>query len=218
MMKEIHEQPKAMKDTLNSVVSEGKINLSNMGITEEDITSIHQIYFVACGSAYHAGVVTQYVVEDMAQIPVRVEFASEFRYRKLLLKENDLIIIISQSGETADSLAALRIAKEMGVKTLAIVNVVGNSTAREADYVFYTMASPEIAVATTKAHSAQLIACYLLTIQFAKTQQQISDEQYAECFAEVKLLPEKIEKMLEDKERIQWFASKFANARDIFSW
>ena len=216
MMKEIHEQPKAVRDTLNSVAADGKINLSGIGITEEDIAAINQVYFVACGSAYHVGVVAQYVMEDMANIPVRVELASEFRYRKLLLKENDLVVIISQSGETADSLAALREAKKMGVKTLAIVNVVGSSIAREADYVFYTMAGPEIAVATTKAYSAQLIACYLLAIQFAKTWRQITEEQYVSYLAELETLPEKIEKLLEDKERIQWFASKFSNAKDVF--
>ncbi len=216
MMKEIHEQPKAVRDTLNSVAADGKINLSGIGITEEDIAEVNQVYFVACGSAYHVGVVAQYVMEDMADIPVRVELASEFRYRKLLLKENDLVVIISQSGETADSLAALREAKKLGVKTLAIVNVVGSSIAREADYVFYTMAGPEIAVATTKAYSAQLIACYLLAIQFAKTLQKITEEQYTTYLAELGTLPEKIEKLLEDKERIQWFASKFSNAKDVF--
>lgn len=157
MMKEIHEQPKAVKDTLNSVVPEGKINLSNMGITEEDITSIDQIYSVACGSACHVGVAAHYVVEDMAKIPVRVELAPKFRYRKLLLKENDLVIIISQSGETADSLVALGIAKDMGVKALAIVNVVNSSIARGADYVFYTMEGLGIAVATTRAGGAYLM-------------------------------------------------------------
>lgn len=132
MMKEIHEQPKAVQDTMNSVIRDGKINLSNVGITEEEILLLKQIYVVACGSAYHAGVAAQYVIEELAQIPVRVELASEFRYRKLLFEENSLVITISQSGETADSLAALREAKKHGVKTLAIVNVVGSTISREA--------------------------------------------------------------------------------------
>lgn len=216
MIKEIHEQPKAVRDTLNSVLNDGKINFSEVGLTDEDIKQINQVYIVACGSAYHVGVVGQYVMEDLAEIPVRTELASEFRYRKLLLNKNDLVIIVSQSGETADSLAALREAKSMGIKTLAIVNVVGSSIAREADYVFYTLAGPEIAVATTKAYSAQLIACYALAVQFAKARETIDDEKYSSLIGELEMLPEKIEKILEDKERIQWFASKFANSKDIF--
>lgn len=216
MIKEIYEQPKAVRDTLNSVVSDGKINLTEVGLSNEEIQKINQVYIVACGSAYHVGVAGQYVIEDLAEIPVRTELASEFRYRKLLLNENDLVIIVSQSGETADSLAALREAKGLGVKTLAIVNVVGSSIAREADYVFYTLAGPEIAVATTKAYSAQLIACYALAVQFAKAKGKIDDEKYSALISELQTLPDKITKVLEDKERIQWFASKFANAKDIF--
>ena len=216
MMKEIHEQPKAVADTLNSVVKEGKIDLSEVGITEEDIRDISQIYIVACGSAYHVGMAAQYVIEDMAKIPVRVELASEFRYRKPLLDKNGLVIIISQSGETADSLAALREAKKRGVRTLGIVNVVGSSIAREADKVFYTLAGPEISVATTKAYSTQLIAAYVLAIQFAKTREEISEEQYEAYIEELQKIPEKIERIIEDKERLQWFAAKQANARDVF--
>lgn len=216
MMKEIHEQPKAVQDTINSVVYNGEINLSDMGLSEEEIRSISQIYIVACGSAYHVGISLQYVIEDLVKIPVRVELASEFRYRNPLLDKDGLVIVISQSGETADSLAALREAKAKGVKTLGIVNVVGSSIAREADNVFYTLAGPEIAVATTKAYSAQLIAGYLLAIHFAKVCDQITEEQYHRMIAELQMLPDKIEKLLEDKERIQWFASKFSNARDIF--
>lgn len=216
MMKEIHEQPKAIADTLNSVVKDGKIDLSAVGLTDEDIKNTSQIYIVACGSAYHTGVVTQYVMEDLARVPVRVEVASEFRYRKPILDKNGLVIVVSQSGETADTLAALREAKNQGVKTLGIVNVVGSSIAREADSVFYTLAGPEISVATTKAYSAQLIAGYVLSIQFAKVLGKITDGQYANYIAELNTIPEKIEKIIEDKERLQWFASKQINAKDIF--
>lgn len=216
MMKEIHEQPKAVEDTIHSVVKEGAIDLSDVGMTEEEMKGIRQIYIVACGSAYHVGVAAQYVIEDMAKIPVRVELASEFRYRRPLLDSEGLVIIISQSGETADSLAALREAKSRGVKTLGIVNVVGSSIAREADNVFYTLAGPEIAVATTKAYSTQLIACYALAIQLAKVRGEIDDEKYAYYVAELETLPDKMKRIIEDKERIQWFASKQAAAKDIF--
>ena len=216
MMKEIHEQPKAVADTINSVVKDGRINLTSVGLTEEDIKNVSQIYIVACGSAYHVGVVAQYVIEDLTSIPVRVELASEFRYRKPRLNERDLVIIISQSGETADSLAALREAKEKGAKTLGIVNVVGSSIAREADNVFYTLAGPEIAVATTKAYSTQLIASYLLAIQFAFVRGEMNEDKYSEMIGELEKIPEKIEQILENKERLQWFAAKFANAKDIF--
>ena len=216
MMKEIHEQPRAVKDTLNSVLKDGKFDLTDIGLAEEDIRRTSQIYIVACGSAYHVGVVAQYVIEDLVKIPVRVELASEFRYRKPILDPNGLVIIISQSGETADSLAALRESKKQGVKTLGIVNVIGSSIAREADNVYYTLAGPEIAVATTKAYSTQLIAAYTLAIQFAKIRGQITEEQYAGYIEELQSIPEKIQRIIEDKERLQWFASKQVNAKDIF--
>ena len=216
MIKEIHEQPKAVADTLNSVLHDGVIDLNDVGLSEEEIRNISQIYIVACGSAYHVGMAAQYVLEDLARIPVRVELASEFRYRKPLLDKNGLDIIISQSGETADSLAALREAKAKGVRTLGIVNVIGSSIAREADNVFYTLAGPEISVATTKAYSTQLIASYLLAIQFAKVREEITQEQYDGMIAELQTLPEKIQKIINDKERLQWFASKQVNAKDIF--
>ena len=216
MMKEIHEQPKAVRDTVNSVVRDGKIDLSGVGITEEEIQKLQQIYIVACGSAYHVGVAAQYVIEELAQIPVRVELASEFRYRRMLFAPNSLVIIVSQSGETADSLAALREAKAHGVKTLAIVNVVGSTIAREADHVFYTLAGPEIAVATTKAYSTQLIASYILSIEFARVRGMIDEDRVAELIAELQTIPDKIEKLLEDKERIQWFAAKQMNAQNMF--
>ncbi len=216
MIKEIHEQPKAVEDTLNSVLKDGEIDLSEVGLGEEEIRKISQIYIVACGSAYHVGVAAQYVLEDLAKIPVRVELASEFRYRNPILPENSLVIVISQSGETADSLAALRESKQMGIRTLGIVNVVGSSIAREADNVFYTLAGPEISVATTKAYSTQLIAAYVLAVQFAKIRGAISQEQYEGYIRELQTIPAKIEKVLDDKERIQWFASKQVNAKDVF--
>ena len=216
MMKEIHEQPKVVADTLNSVLKDGEIDLSGVGLSAEEIKNISEIQIVACGSAYHVGMVGQYVIEDLARIPVRVELASEFRYRNPILDKNTLVIVVSQSGETADSLAALREAKLRGIKTLGIVNVVGSSIAREADNVFYTLAGPEISVATTKAYSTQLIAMYTLAVQFAKIRGQISDEQYMGYIKEMQTLPDKIRRILEDKERIQWFASKQMNAKDVF--
>lgn len=216
MMKEIHEQPKAVADTLNSVLKDGRIDLSEVGLTEEIIREISQIYIIACGSAYHVGMAAQYVLEDLTGIPVRVEFASEFRYRKPIMDPKGLAVIISQSGETADSLAALREAKEMGIRTLGIVNVVGSSIAREADNVFYTLAGPEISVATTKAYSTQLMAVYSLALQFSFVRGKITEEQYEKYITELQTIPEKIQKILEDKERLQWFAAKQANARDVF--
>ena len=216
MMKEIHEQPKAVQDTLNSVVKDGQIDLSEIGLTDENIQDIDQIYIIACGSAYHVGMAAQYVFEDIVRVPVRVELASEFRYRNPILNPKALAIIISQSGETADSLAALRLCKENNIRTLGIVNVVGSSIAREADNVFYTLAGPEISVATTKAYSTQLIAAYVLAIQFAKVKGTISEEQYAAYIKELETLPDKIQRIIDDKERIQWFASKQANAKDVF--
>lgn len=216
MMKEIHEQPKAVADTLHSVKKDDILDLSGVGLSDEEIRDISQIYIVACGSAYHVGVAAQYVMEDLAKIPVRVELASEFRYRNPLLDPKGLVVIISQSGETADSLAALRLAKERGIRTLAIVNVIGSSIAREADNVFYTLAGPEIAVATTKAYSTQLIAAYCLAIQFGKIRGAVDEEYYKALLDELETLPDKITKILEDKERIQWFASKQINAKDVF--
>lgn len=216
MMKEIHEQPKAVEDTLRSVCTDGSIDLEKTGLTRDAVASFRQVWVIGCGSAYHVGVAAQYVLEDLAKIPVRVELASEFRYRDPLVPENTLVVIISQSGETADSLAALRKAKEQGAKTLAIVNVVGSTIAREADYVFYTLAGPEIAVATTKAYSAQLLAVYALAIAFAQDRGKLTDDQAAALVRELESLPGKMERLLEDEERIQWFASKQIAAKDIF--
>jgi len=216
MLKEIHEQPKVVRDTINSVVKDGKIDFSGIGLTDDEMKAFSQIYIVACGSAYHVGMAVQYVIEDFTSLPVRVELASEFRYRKMQLVKDSLVIIISQSGETADSLAALREAKDKGIKTLGIVNVVGSSIAREADNVFYTLAGPEISVATTKAYSTQLIAGYLLAMQFAVARGEMSEEKCSELLKELYTIPDKIEKILEDKERLQWFANKLASAKDAF--
>ena len=216
MMKEIHEQPKAVRDTLNSVVKDGRIDFKEMQISDEDLSKYEQIYIEACGSAWHVGMAAQYVLEDLTDIPVRVELASEFRYRKMPLNQKALVIVVSQSGETADTLAALRLAKEKKLATLAIVNVVGSSIAREADHVLYTLAGPEISVATTKAYSAQLAAMYCLAVQFARVREKITEEQYSFYISELLSIPEKMEKVLEDKERIQWFAAKYANAHDVF--
>lgn len=216
MLKEIHEQPKAVSDTLGAYVREQRIDFSEVGLTDEFLKSLERIYVVACGSAYHVGVVGKYVFEDLAGIPVEVDLASEFRYRNPRMIKNSIVIIISQSGETADSLAALRLAKDQGIPVLGIVNVVGSSIARESDYVFYTYAGPEISVATTKAYSAQLIAIYLLAIQCAMVSEVISGERAAELLQELATIPDKIQKVLEDKERIQWFASKYASEKDIF--
>ncbi len=216
MMKEIHEQPKAVRDTLASAIQDGQIQYDKLGLTPQELGDLNAVYIVGCGSAYHVGVTAQYVLEDLARIPVRVELASEFRYRTPLLPEKTLVIIISQSGETADSLAALRQAKQYGASTLAIVNVVGSTIAREADHVFYTLAGPEIAVATTKAYSTQLAASYVLAIALAKARGTLTEKDAARMIGELETLPDKIEKLLENKERIQWFASKQVAAKDIF--
>ena len=213
MMKEIHEQPKAVTDTLNAIIKDGRIDL---GLTEEEIKGIDQIYVVACGSAWHVGMEAQYVIEDLTDIPVRVELASEFRYRKMRLSRKALVIVVSQSGETADTLAALRMAKDKGAMTLAVVNVVGSSIARDADHVLYTLAGPEISVATTKAYSAQLVALDCLAVQFGYVRGTVTGEQYAYYIQELLTLPAKMTRILEDKGRIQWFASKYANAHDVF--
>ena len=216
MLKEIHEQPKAVQDTVGAYVKDGRIDFSEVGLAEDFLKDLDRVYIVACGSAYHVGMAGKYVMEDLADTPVEVDLASEFRYRNPKLMKNSLVIVVSQSGETADSLAALRLAKEKGVPVLGVVNVVGSSIARESDYILYTYAGPEISVATTKAYSTQLIAMYLLAIEMAYVKGLISEERYRELIEELGRLPEKIQKTLDDKERIQWFASKYANARDIF--
>ena len=216
MMKEIHEQPRVVEDTFNSVYKDGKIDLSEVGLTESELKQIEKITIVACGSAYHVGMVGQYVIEDLCRIPVRVELASEFRYRKPILNKGDFVIAISQSGETEDTKKAVVEAKEQGANTLAIVNVVGSSIAREADNVFYTMAGPEISVATTKAYSAQLISIYAIAVELGRVRGLIDDEKYEGYINEIKSIPDKISKIIEDKERIQWIANKFASSKDVF--
>ncbi len=215
MMKEIHEQPKAVRDTIGSYVKDGRIDLSSVGLSDEEIRDLSRLYIVACGSAYHVGIAAKYVMEDLAKLPVEVDLASEFRYRDPILEKDALVVIISQSGETADSLAALREAKSKGARTLAVVNVVGSSIPREADHVFYTLAGPEIAVATTKAYSTQLAASYLMAIHFALVRGTIEEAYYEKLVGELLALPDKIGKVLEDKERLQWFSSKFSSVHDL---
>lgn len=216
MLKEIYEQPKAVADTVSPRIREGEIVIEELGLTPEEIKGIRRIQMVACGSAYHVCMSARYVVERMTRIPVDVDLASEFRYRNPVLEEQTLTVVVSQSGETADSLAALREAKARGFKVLGIVNVVGSSIAREADSVFYTWAGPEISVATTKAYSTQLAAMYLIGIHLGRVRGCIGDEEYASYISELQILPEKIQRILEEKERIQWFANKFSHSRDIF--
>ncbi|MGL5259752.1 MAG: glutamine--fructose-6-phosphate transaminase (isomerizing) [Lachnospiraceae bacterium] len=216
MLKEMYEQPKAVLDTLNPRIKNESVDLEELGMSDEEIKKIKRIYMISCGSAYHASVTGKYVFEEMARIPVEVDVASEFRYRKPIIEENSLMIVVSQSGETADTLAALREGKKRGCKVLAIVNVVGSSIAREADYVFYTWAGLEISVATTKAYSAQLIALYLLAIKFAKVNERITKEEEKEFIVDLKKLPEKIELLLDHQEKIQRFATRYVGARDVF--
>ncbi|WP_026505569.1 glutamine--fructose-6-phosphate transaminase (isomerizing) [Butyrivibrio sp. NC3005] len=216
MIKEIHEQPKVIQDTYNSFVKNGKISFKDAGVDDEILKNVSNITIVACGSAWHVGMAAQYVIEDIAKIPVRVELASEFRYRKPLLDKNTLVVCISQSGETADTLAALREAKNRGNKTLSIVNVVGSSIARESDYVLYTLAGPEISVATTKAYSCQLVVTYLLALELGRARETIDEKAYKQYVDEIAGIPNCITKILEDKERLQWFASKIVNAKDVF--
>ena len=216
MMKEIHEQPAAVRDTISPRIKDGHVDLSELELDDDVIKGIKRVYIIGCGSAYHVGVAARYVFENLARLPVEVDVASEFRYRNPVLEPDSLAVIISQSGETADTLAALRLCKERGIKTVGIVNVVGSSIAREADSTLYTWAGPEIAVATTKAYSTQLAACYLMAIAFGEKRGILSEERSSQLVEELQTLPEKIEKTLEDKERIQWFASKYANAHDAF--
>ena len=216
MMKEIHEQPAAVRDTISPRIKDGHVDLSELELDDDVIKGIKRVYIIGCGSAYHVGVAARYVFENLARLPVEVDVASEFRYRNPVLEPDSLAVIISQSGETADTLAALLLCKERGIKTVGIVNVVGSSIAREADSTLYTWAGPEIAVATTKAYSTQLAACYLMAIAFGEKRGILSEERSCQLVEELQTLPEKIEKTLEDKERIQWFASKYANAHDAF--
>ena len=216
MLKEMYEQSKTVTDTLSPRMKDGKIIIEELGLTDEEICHLSRIYMVACGSAYHAAMTGKYVMEGIARIPVEVDLASEFRYRDPILDENSLVVVVSQSGETADTLAALREAQNRGCRVLGIVNVVGSSIAREADNVMYTWAGPEISVATTKAYSAQLIALYLLALKFADVRGKITKEELADYMEDLKRLPQQIELLMNNKERIQRFANRYIAAKDIF--
>lgn len=216
MLKEIYEQPKAVRDTISPHIKKGDIVLDELGLSDEQIKDLKRIYIIACGSANHVGISARYVFEQMAKIPVETELASEFRYRQSIVEENSLAIIVSQSGETADSLAALKEAKAKGAHVLAVVNVVGSSIAREADSVLYTWAGPEISVATTKAYSTQLAAMYMLAMKFAKVRGTVTQNEFDSLLLDLQSIPEQIQYLLGDKERIQWFASKYAASHDIF--
>jgi len=216
MLKEMYEQPKAITDTFAPRIRDGKIVIEELGMTDEEIKAIKKIMIVACGSAYHTGVTSKYIFEGLARIPVEVDVASEFRYRDPILEEGTLVVVISQSGETADTLAALRESKKRGAKVLGIVNVVGSSIAREADNVMYTWAGPEIAVATTKAYSAQLIALYLLAMKFGNVRGTVNDTQLQDMIEDLKALPAQVEMLLNNKEKIQRFANRYLAAKDVF--
>ncbi len=216
MIKEIEEQPKALRDTISPRIKDGRIVLDDVSLTKEDIKNIRKIFVVACGSAYHAGVVGKYVIEKMCRIPVEAVIASEFRYSDPIVTKNDLVIVISQSGETADTLEALKIAKDRGARILSIVNVVGSAIANASDDVIYTWAGPEIAVATTKAYSTQLSVMYLLALYMAEKLSTITSGQYKKYINELEALPDMVAKLLEDKEQVAYLASKFYNCHSIF--
>lgn len=216
MLKEMYEQPKTVTDTLIPRIKDNDIVIEELNMTDEDIKAVKKIHIVACGSAYHAGMTGKYVIEGLARIPVEVDLASEFRYRNPILEEGALVVVISQSGETADTLAALRESQARGHKVLGIVNVVGSSIAREADNVLYTWAGPEIAVATTKAYSAQLVALYLLAMKFGKVRGKIEDGAFAEMLQDLRCLPDQIELLLNNKNKIQKFANRYVAAKDVF--
>ncbi len=217
MLKEIHEQPKGIQETLVRRLNEdGTINLDGISMTKEDIENFDKVYIVACGTAYHAGLVGKLVIEKMARVPVEVDIASEFRYRDPFVDEKTLFIAISQSGETLDTLAALREAKRKGARVLSVVNVVGSSVARESDDVFYTWAGPEIAVASTKAYTTQLICMYLIGLYMGQTKGTIEQEYYTQILEELKLLPEKVEKLFEKEDEIAALAKKYHRKDQVF--
>lgn len=216
MMKEIEEQPKALRDTISPRIKDGKIVLDDVSLTTQDIKNINKIYIVACGSAYHVGVVGKYAIEKMCRIPVEVQVASEFRYCDPIIGKNDLVIVISQSGETADTLAALKEAKNHGARILSIVNVVGSAIANASDDVIYTLAGLEIAVATTKAYSTQLAVIYLIAAYMAEKLGLLTSGEYAKLVNDIEALPDKVAEILKSKEEIQYLASKFYNCHSIF--
>lgn len=216
MLKEIHEQPAAVEETLRSMLRDGRISLSGIGISDSALQKLRSVWIVACGSAFYAGSALQYGIEALAGIPVRTELASEFRYRKPLLSSEDLVVLISQSGETADTLAALREAKLRGASTLAIVNVPGSSIAREADYVLYTLAGPEVSVATTKAYSAQLMAGYILCLALARARGRLTRAEEERLTGALRELPEKISLCLSLSDSLSGIAERCRDARDVF--
>ena len=216
MLKEMYEQPKTVTDTLLPRIKDNDIVIEELYMTDDELRGIRKIHIVACGSAYHAGMTGKYVIEGLARIPVEVDLASEFRYRNPILEEGAMVVVISQSGETADTLAALREAKARGFQVLGIVNVVGSSIAREADNVMYTWAGPEIAVATTKAYSAQLVALYLLAMKLGRVRGQIKNKEFAAMLGDLRCLPDQIELLLNNKFKIQKFANRYIGAKDVF--
>ncbi|MEG0793685.1 MAG: glutamine--fructose-6-phosphate transaminase (isomerizing) [Lachnospiraceae bacterium] len=216
MLKEMYEQPKAIRDTFSPRIKNGRIIIDELDMEEQEIKAIKKIQIVACGSASHVGMTGKYVLEGLTRIPVEVDVASEFRYRDPIIEEGTLVIVISQSGETADTLAALREAKRKGAKVLGIVNVVGSSISRESDCVLYTWAGPEIAVATTKAYSAQLIAIYLLAMNFAWIRGTIDHKELQQMIEDMRKLPDQVDMLLEHKTKIQKFANRYLAAKDIF--
>jgi glucosamine--fructose-6-phosphate aminotransferase (isomerizing) len=216
MLKEMYEQPKTVRDTMGTRLKDGKINLEELNISKEMLDGMKKIFIVACGSAYHVGITAKYVFENIARVPVEVDLASEFRYRNPIFEEGSVVIVISQSGETADTLAALREAKANGVPVLGIVNVMGSSIAREADEVLYTMAGPEIAVATTKAYTAQLIAVYLLALKLGEVRGTLPEKQYKEMVEDLQQLPAQIEFLMENQKNIQKFANRYLAAENVF--
>ncbi len=216
MMKEIMEQPKALRDTISPRIRQGRVVLDDISLGAKELKNFHKICIVACGSAYHVGVVAKYEIEQMTGMSVEVDVASEFRYRSPIINQSTLVIIISQSGETADTLAALKEAKRQGARTLSIVNVVGSSIAAASDDVIYTWAGPEIAVATTKAYSTQLAVIYLISLYIAEQLGTMGEEEYRNAVEELLLLPDKVESVLKNKEKIQYLASIYYNSKDVF--
>ena len=216
MLKEIYEQPATVNNTILPRIKGNEIVINELGISDDELCKVEKIHIVACGSAYHVGMTGKYIIEGLAQIPVDVDVASEFRYRDPILQKGDMVIVISQSGETADTLAALRETQKKGFKVLGIVNVVGSSIAREANSVMYTWAGPEIAVATTKAYSAQLTALYILALKFARVKVIMKQNQYESMLTCLQHLPDQIELLLGQKEKIQYLANRYAGSKDIF--
>lgn len=217
MMKEIYDQPTAIRETLCRRLDEKRhIQLDDIKLQKEDLDELNKIYIVACGTAYHAGLVGKYAIEKLARIPVEVDIASEFRYSDPFVDDKTLLIVVSQSGETADTLAALKEAKRKGARVLAITNVVGSSVAREADDLFYTWAGPEIAVASTKAYTAQLVAFYMLALHFANTKGTITDQEYVAYVDAIEGLGNKVEEILSQKETIEAVAKILVEATSAF--